>query len=50
MSRCGCSSENCCGRCQGTEKALDEAVSGAAAVLSAAGYEVRVREKGSNAI
>ncbi len=57
MSKCCCSSENCCGqpqpkkpividflyldttvygRCQDTEKALDEAVSSVAVVLSAA--------------
>jgi glutaredoxin len=33
-----------CGRCQDTEKALDEAVVGVAAVLGAAGYEVRVNK------
>ncbi len=33
-----------CGRCQDTEKALDKAVSSVAAVLSAAGYEVRVNK------
>jgi len=33
-----------CGRCQGTEKALDEAVSSVDAVLSAAGYEVKVNK------
>ena len=33
-----------CGRCQDTEKALDEAVSSVAAVLSAAGYEVKVNK------
>lgn len=31
-----------CGRCQETEKALDEAVSSVAVVLNAAGYEVKV--------
>jgi len=64
MSKCYCSSENCCqpepkkpinidflyldttvcGRCQDTEKALDDAVSGVAVVLNAAGYEVKVNE------
>lgn len=65
MSKCCCSSENCCGqpqqkktisldflyldttvcsRCQDTEKALDEAVSSVAIVLSAAGYEVKVNK------
>lgn len=33
-----------CGRCQDTEKALDEAVSSVAAVLNAAGYEVKVNK------
>lgn len=33
---------NVCGRCQDTEKALDEAVSSVAVVLNAAGYEVKV--------
>lgn len=33
-----------CGRCQGTEKALDEAVSSVAVVLNAAGYEVKVNK------
>lgn len=33
-----------CGRCRDTEKALDEAVAGVAAVLSAAGYEVWVNK------
>jgi hypothetical protein len=63
MSKCCCSSGNCCGqpqqkktiaidflyldtticgRRQNTEKALDEAVSSVAVVLSAAGYEVKV--------
>lgn len=31
-----------CGRCQDTEKALDEAISSIAVVLNAAGYEVKV--------
>lgn len=31
-----------CGRCKDTEKALDDAVSSAATVLNAAGYEVNV--------
>jgi len=65
MSKCCCSSENCCvpsqpkklisidflyldtticGRCQGTEKALDDAVSSVAVVLGAAGYEVKVNK------
>jgi len=65
MSKCCCSSENCCGqpqskkaividflyldttvcgRCQDTEKTLDEAVSSVAVVLSAAGYEVKVNK------
>lgn len=65
MSKCCCSSENCCGqpqpkkpinidflyldttvcgRCQDTEKALDEAVPNVAVVLSAAGYEVKVNK------
>lgn len=65
MSKCCCSSENCCGqpqakkpltidflyldtticgRCQDTEKALDEAVSSVAVVLEAAGYEVKVNK------
>ena len=64
MSKCYCSSENCCqpepkkpinidflyldttvcGRCQDTEKALDDAVSGVAVVLNAAGYEVKVNK------
>ena len=33
-----------CGRCQDTEKALDEAVSSVAMVLNAAGYEVNVNK------
>lgn len=33
-----------CGRCQDTEKALDEAVSSVATVLSAAGYVVKVNK------
>jgi hypothetical protein len=33
-----------CGRCQNTEKALDEAVSSVAVVLNAAGYEVKVNK------
>lgn len=33
-----------CGRCQDTEKALDEAVSSVAVVLNAAGYEVKVNK------
>jgi hypothetical protein len=33
-----------CGRCQDTEKALDEAVSSVALVLNAAGYEVKVNK------
>lgn len=33
-----------CGRCQGTEKALDEALSSVAVVLNAAGYEVKVNK------
>lgn len=33
-----------CGRCQDTEKALDEAVSSAAMVLNAAGYKVNVNK------
>ena len=65
MSKCCCSSENCCAqpqpkktisidflyldtticdRCQGTEKALDDAVSSVAVVLGAAGYEVQVNK------
>ena len=64
MSKCCCSSENCCqpqpkkpinidflyldttvcGRCQDTEKALDDAVSSVAVVLNAAGYEVNVNK------
>lgn len=64
MSKCCCSSENCCqpqpkkpinidflyldttvcGRCQDTEKALDDAVASVAVVLSAAGYEVKVNK------
>jgi glutaredoxin len=65
MSKCCCSSDNCCGqpqppkpididflyldttvcgRCQDTEKALDEAVASVAAVLNAAGYEVKVNK------
>lgn len=65
MSKCCCSSENCCdqpqpkklididflyldttvcGRCQNTEKALDEAVSSVAVVLNTAGYEVKVNK------
>lgn len=65
MSKCRCSSDDCCGqpqpkkpifidflyldttvcgRCQNTEKALDEAVSGVAVVLDAAGYEVKVNK------
>lgn len=65
MSRCCCSSDNCCGqpqpkkpididflyldttvcgRCQDTEKALDEAVASVAVVLNAAGYEVNVNK------
>ena len=65
MSKCCCSSDNCCGqpqpkkpigidflyldttvcgRCQGTEKALDEAVASVAGVLNAAGYEVNVNK------
>lgn len=64
MSKCCCSSKNCCqpqpkkliaidflyldttvcGRCQDTEKALDEAVSSVAVVLGAAGYEVKVNK------
>lgn len=64
MSKCCCSSDNCCqpqqkktinidflyldttvcGRCQDTEKALDEAVSSVAVVLNAAGYEVKVNK------
>lgn len=64
MSKCCCSSENCCqpqpvkqinidflyldttvcGRCQDTEKALDEAVSSVAVVLNAAGYEFKVNK------
>lgn len=64
MSKCCCSSENCCqpqskkpinidflyldtticDRCQGTEKALDDAVSSVAVVLSAAGYEVNINK------
>jgi hypothetical protein len=65
MSKCCCSSENCCGqsqekkplnidflyldttvcgRCQDTEKALDEAVSSVAVVLNAAGYDVKVNK------
>ncbi len=64
MSKCCCSSENCCqpqpkkpinidflyldtivcGRCQDTEKALDDAVSSVAVVLNAAGYEVKVNK------
>lgn len=33
-----------CGRCQDTEKALDEAAASVAIVLSAAGYEVKVNK------
>lgn len=33
-----------CGRCQDTEKALDEAVSSVAVILGAAGYEVKVNK------
>ncbi|MGI6175159.1 MAG: DUF2703 domain-containing protein [Christensenellales bacterium] len=33
-----------CGRCQDTEKSLDEAVSSVAAVLNAAGYQVNVNK------
>lgn len=65
MSKCCCSSDNCCGqpqpqnpididflyldttvcgRCQNTEKVLDEAVASVAAVLTAAGYEVNVNK------
>ncbi len=64
MSKCCCSSDNCCqpqpkkpinidflyldttvcGRCQDTEKALDDAVSSVAVVLNAAGYEVKVNK------
>ena len=33
-----------CGRCQDTEKSLDEAVSSVAVVLNAAGYEVKVNK------
>ncbi len=33
-----------CGRCQDTEKALDEAVSSVAVVLNAAGYEVKINK------
>ena len=33
-----------CGRCQDTEKALDEAVSSVAVILNAAGYEVKVNK------
>lgn len=33
-----------CGRCQNTEKALDEAVSSVAIVLNAAGYQVKVNK------
>ncbi len=65
MSKCCCSSDNCCGqpqpkkpiyidflyldttvcgRCQDTEKALDEAVNSVAVVLNAAGYEVKVNK------
>lgn len=33
-----------CGRCQDTEKALDDAVSSVAVVLNAAGYEVKVNK------
>lgn len=64
MSKCCCSSENCCqpqpkkpinidflyldttvcGRCQDTEKALDDAVASVAVVLNAAGYEVNVNK------
>jgi len=33
-----------CDRCQGTEKALDDAVSSVAVVLGAAGYEVQVNK------
>lgn len=65
MSKCCCSSDNCCGqpqpqnpididflyldttvcgRCQNTEKALDEAVASVAGVLNAAGYEVNVNK------
>lgn len=65
VSKCCCSSGNCCGRpqrkktiaidflyldttvcgrCQNTEKALDEAVFDVAAVLNAVGYEVKVNK------
>lgn len=65
MSKCCCSSDNCCGqpqpqnpididflyldttvcgRCQNTERALDEAVASVAGVLNAAGYEVNVNK------
>jgi len=65
MSKCCCSSDNCCGqpkpkktiaidflypdttvcgRCQDTEKALDEAVSSVSVVLNAAGYEVKANK------
>lgn len=65
MSKCCCSSDNCCGqpqskkpinidflyldttvcgRCQDTEKALDEAVTSVAVVLSTAGYQVKVNK------
>lgn len=65
MSKCYCSSDNCCGqpqgkkpinidflyldttvcgRCQDTEKALDEAVASVAVVLNAAGYEINVNK------
>ncbi len=65
MSKCCCSSENCCGqvqpkkpinidflyldtticgRCQDTEKSLDEAVSSVSVVLNSAGYEVKVNK------
>lgn len=33
-----------CGRCQDTEKALDEAISSVVVVLNAAGYEVKVNK------
>jgi hypothetical protein len=33
-----------CGRCQGTEKNLDEAISGASAVLKAAGFDIVVNK------
>lgn len=65
MSKCCCSSDNCCGhpqpkkpisidflyldttvcgRCQDTEKALDEAVSNVVVVLDAAGYKITVNK------